>query len=123
MKAFKLRLVTNISAAVKPIKVAIIDTGIDALHPSIRDECHWIPGGTGEKRIRDYAQWVENPKVEDVSGHGTHIAGIILNMTQNVELYIGRFTELGKPNEADKDKVRGRIIKVSRPTHLARGPG
>lgn len=48
------------------IKICIIDSGIDAGHPDLKDQIVRIRGFTGE------------PEQTDVCGHGTHVAGISL---------------------------------------------
>jgi len=65
------------------LKLAILDSGYDANHSYFHDEL----------RIKDKMSWVQGPADDDRSGHGTHIAGIILDLTSNVDLYIGRITE------------------------------
>lgn len=65
------------------LKVAILDTGIDAAHPEIY----------GETRIKSLKSWTGSPPEIDLSGHGTHIASTILSLTRNVDLYIGKVTE------------------------------
>jgi hypothetical protein len=59
-------------------KVAVLDTGVDGTHPSIRG------------MIADYKSFVDEDAMSDQSGHGTHIAGVIIDLTTNVDLYIGK---------------------------------
>lgn len=71
------------------IKVAILDSGIDMTHISIRAR---------KKRIKDIRTWTcgysgAKAKGGDKSGHGTHIAGIILDLAPNVDIYIAQVTE------------------------------
>ncbi|KAH6714536.1 hypothetical protein BKA61DRAFT_734979 [Leptodontidium sp. MPI-SDFR-AT-0119] len=73
------------------IKVAIIDSGIDYNHLEV-----------DQSRIRDWKSWIENSDATvDKVGHGTHIAGIILQLTTNVELYIGKVTDTKKFKRRD----------------------
>ncbi|KAL6906955.1 hypothetical protein GGI43DRAFT_380477 [Trichoderma evansii] len=73
------------------IKVAIIDSGIDYNHLEL-----------DQSRIRDCKSWIENSDASvDKVGHGTHIAGIILQLTTNVELYIGKVTDTKKFKRRD----------------------
>jgi subtilisin family serine protease len=65
------------------LKVAILDTGIDMNHDEI----------FGEERIKECKSWTGTKADEDASGHGTHIASTILNLTRNVDLYIAKVTE------------------------------
>ena len=81
----------------RKIKVAIIDTGVDVHHPSLRDHLWTNPGETGVDKfghskanngidddkngyIDDVHGWNfggGNRDLFDHQGHGTHIAGII----------------------------------------------
>ncbi|KAE8454421.1 hypothetical protein EG329_000043 [Mollisiaceae sp. DMI_Dod_QoI] len=77
----------------RKIKVAVLDTGIDANHPFMSVVSH------GQKRLK-YCQYKDFTKDTldkqgpiDACGHGTHIAGIILEMAPYVELYIARVFE------------------------------
>jgi hypothetical protein len=64
------------------LKLAILDTGIDVRH------CYF----EGQRRIVEVKSWVSGPTDVDRSGHGTHIAGIVLDLTRNVDIYIARVT-------------------------------
>ncbi|MGE3262826.1 MAG: S8 family peptidase [Bacteriovoracia bacterium] len=63
----------KISRGDKKIIVAVIDTGIDATHPDLKDNICRKPG-TDEYGF-DFVTNKKNP--EDKHGHGSHVAGII----------------------------------------------
>ena len=65
------------------LKVAILDSGIDSSHSDFRKN----------RRIKDMVSWVDNEPGVDTCGHGTHIAGIILSLTENVDIYVGKVTQ------------------------------
>jgi Subtilase family/Carboxypeptidase regulatory-like domain len=74
------------------IVVAVIDTGIDATHPALRQNV--LPGGW------DFGMNDADPS--DVEGHGTHVAGDILSVAPSAKLLslkvanaIGSLTESG----------------------------
>lgn len=63
----------KLSKGSKKIVVAVIDTGIDATHPDLKDNM-WRKAG-GDEYGFDFVTGKKNP--EDKHGHGTHVAGII----------------------------------------------
>lgn len=91
------------SGAAKRYKVAILDTGVDTNHPMLRR------GG----RIIKSESFMGDGTALDISGHGTHIAGIIIELTSNVDLYIAKFTNSREYGNDKKEVVRERIIKAS----------
>ncbi|CAI6331913.1 unnamed protein product [Periconia digitata] len=66
------------------IKVAVLDTGVDFAHPGIIGS------------VYDSKSFIDDNTASDNSGHGTHIAGVILDLTTNVDLYIGKVIESSK---------------------------
>ncbi|ROV88919.1 hypothetical protein VSDG_08918 [Cytospora chrysosperma] len=72
------------------IKVAILDTGIDIGHPSIKARI---------ERIKDVRTWVndlggkQDRKTGDSSGHGTHIADLLLDVAPDSDIYIARIAK------------------------------
>lgn len=72
------------------IKVAILDTGLDMRHLFIQ--------ARGE-RIKDIRSWVndldgrQDPSTRDVSGHGTHVTDLLLDVAPDCDVYIARIAE------------------------------
>ena len=56
-----------------PVRVAVIDSGIDAGHPDLKD------------RIAEARSFVGGSAREDASGHGTFVAGLIAAAVDNAE--------------------------------------
>jgi len=55
----------RITAGKPEIRVAVLDTGIDSTHPAL------------SRKVVASVSFTESPVVDDLNGHGTHIAGII----------------------------------------------
>jgi major intracellular serine protease len=75
----------------KNIIVAIIDTGVDVSHPMIRDHLWTNPeyrlNGKGPARgLHGWNFISDNEDISDNHGHGTHIAGIILQQSQTTQV-------------------------------------
>lgn len=82
----KMKLNDNVQT---PVKIAILDSGIDLKHPGIR---------LCRPRIKDVRSWVNGSKGEvdktsgDSLGHGTHVAGLIFAMAPLAEVYVAKIT-------------------------------
>ncbi|OWY55928.1 hypothetical protein AALT_g11255 [Alternaria alternata] len=93
------------------IKIAILDTGIDKSHPQvIKEWYHEVKNNEG--RIRGFKDFVHEDIPKDVSGHGTHIAGIILELSSNTHVYIGRIVESQKKLKHSSKTFRQRLAKA-----------
>jgi subtilisin family serine protease len=98
------------------VKVAVLDTGIDSDHPFIIENWHRPPDN--DKRYHDFTSEMssEQPlKPVDNDGHGTHVAGIILQFAPDVELYVARIGTTRKAMKKD-DRVESRIKDVGVPS-------
>lgn len=74
----------------KKIVVAVIDTGIDAKHPAIKNNLWKKPGSEDEYGF-DYVTGTKNPP--DAHGHGTHVAGIIRALSDVSLMALRYYTE------------------------------
>ncbi|KAI1110422.1 peptidase S8/S53 domain-containing protein [Nemania sp. NC0429] len=77
------------------IKVAILDSGIDIQHPDF--------SGEDRDRIKEKVTFISSDAEVDTAGHGTHVAAIILRLTKNVDLYIGKITN--NPSAIQREHV------------------
>jgi subtilisin family serine protease len=121
----------------KPVRVAILDTGIDISNPYIQK--NW----TSKKLYRDfledddvastlkaddkgysshYVQEVvkliaadRRDQATDLAGHGTHLAGIVLQLTPDASLCVARVLKHNL-NPYDTAKAFRRVALVSSPS-------
>ena len=68
------------------VKIAVFDTGVDPNHTIMDSERiqsvrSWVNGKNGEEEDR----WAG-----DESGHGTHTAGILLDLAPDADLYVAQ---------------------------------
>ena len=117
----------RLSKGSRKLTVAVIDTGIDANHPDLKDNLWTNEGETGldaEGRdkasngidddgngyIDDVHGWnfaFNNNNIRDDHGHGTHIAGIIgasgrarlMGVSPDVSLMVLKYFDPKKPNQ------------------------
>ena len=80
----------QLPSSAPPVKVAVLDTGIDMENDCI--EAH-------KDRISGH-NWLKKPKsklkrLSDLHGHGTHIAGLILDLIPHSELYVAKVADSG----------------------------
>ncbi|KAL7951536.1 pfs domain-containing protein [Trichoderma barbatum] len=88
------------------IKIAILDTGIDMLHPdidarveNIKDKYNWL-SKDGKTNVR---------MVTDRSGHGTFAASLILDYAQDAQLYVAKIAD----NEPSNARVIAKAINYA----------
>ena len=80
-------------------KIAILDTGIDLSHIDMQAQ---------EERIKSVRSWVgggngkEDRKGGDWYGHGTHAAGLLLDIAPQADIYIARIAEGGELKPTDQ---------------------
>jgi len=61
----------------------------------IKKVCRWVDGKNG----------TEDRLGGDISGHGTHIASIVLDIAPNADIYIARVTKTRLLNERQADQI------------------
>ena len=82
----------------KKVRVAVLDTGINASHPDIQKLWHLSanPDERAAQLREHYGDFTTDEKEPgsgppvDEEGHGTHVAGVFLQLADNAELYVGR---------------------------------
>ncbi|WZH48130.1 peptidase S8/S53 domain-containing protein [Fusarium acuminatum] len=87
-----------------PVKIAILDTGIDLDHPDFNQRAkrrskvaaEQLPEKTQKERIMGCKNFTDGPEddVTDDVGHGTHIAGLIMAIAPRAELYIAKVSSV-----------------------------
>lgn len=79
-----------------PVKIAIIDTGIDAKHPILKSLVE-----TGQIRMRS---WITAESGgTDYLGHGTHIAHSLLRVAPRASLFIAQVLKIGSAAELESN--------------------
>jgi len=68
------------------VKIAILDTGIDMTENVIRGY---------KQRIIAQSFLPNENEVQDLHGHGTHAAGLLLRVARNADIYVARITTNG----------------------------
>lgn len=93
-----------------PVKIAVLDTGIDMIHPNLVARSDQI--------VEKY-NWTDknHPKaVKDNSGHGTFVANLLLDYAPGANLYVAKIAKDMSPSPP------GLIAEV-RHFHSLRGKG
>ncbi|RMJ15841.1 hypothetical protein CDV36_004482 [Fusarium kuroshium] len=86
----------------EPIKVAILDSGVNLNDPAIKHRRH---------QIEDTRNWTSDQPYEcdDACGHGTHVTWLILKAAPAVKVYVAKVFEKKKGDS----NVFGQIAQVS----------
>jgi Subtilase family len=73
----------------RPVKVAILDTGLCWQHPEFKE--HIQRGSINKTRCRAFPATLD--PCDDKHGHGTHAASVLLQTAPDIELYIARVAD------------------------------
>ncbi|WQF78837.1 Putative peptidase S8/S53 domain, tetratricopeptide-like helical domain superfamily [Colletotrichum destructivum] len=96
------------------VRVTIIDTGLDKTHPFVIKRRWQDSRQAANKKVALFQDFVtENPSAEaiDEDGHGTFIAGIVLQLAPLVELSIARVATTRASLMKDPD-AEGKVTKA-----------
>ncbi len=77
-----------------PFRVLVVDTGIDLDSPNITldsERVRFAKGGARENK--------------DCDGHGTHIAHLLLRLSQNITLYVHKIAESRKEMGMSAERI------------------
>lgn len=88
------------SSIALPVKIAVLDTGLDVKHPGIMTAMQM---GQIQRVMRSF---VENDKsLQDDCGHGTHIASLISDIAPQAQIYIAKVA--GKQEISPNHNIAG----------------
>ncbi|WQF81022.1 Putative peptidase S8/S53 domain, peptidase S8, subtilisin, Asp-active [Colletotrichum destructivum] len=77
---------------ITPVRVAVLDTGIDMTHPDVEARVERVKGTYNSLTDRHQS------KVHDRNGHGTFTACLILDYAADVELFVAKIAEKDPSN-------------------------
>ncbi|KAK6222241.1 pfs domain-containing protein [Colletotrichum tabaci] len=77
---------------ITPVRVAVLDTGIDMTHPDVEARIERVKGTYNSLTDRHQS------KVHDRNGHGTFTACLILDYAPDVELFVAKIAEKDPSN-------------------------
>ena len=104
----------GIAEGLKKVKIAIIDTGLDGEHPSVLENWTNPNFHTRYKNfLSDDSSEISEIDPEDTCGHGTYVAGIILQLAPDAELCIARVFSSGSAEEFRDHSAKERVVKAS----------
>jgi subtilisin family serine protease len=93
----------------KRVRIAILDTGVDTIHPQIRAarEANRIVAYFPESSVRALDSDSKPPDpFQDHHGHGTHGTSVLLQTAPNAAIYIAKVTD------NDGNLIYDDIVKV-----------
>jgi len=99
------------SASEQPIKVAILDTGIDlpdGLSTWMRKSRYESYSWMGVPEDNDTRQYLPSADQKDPDGHGTHMASVVLDVARNCHLYAVQIA--GARSEACGEETNAAIV-------------
>ncbi|KAK8131669.1 hypothetical protein PG984_008107 [Apiospora sp. TS-2023a] len=80
-----------ITPSLPPVKIAVLDTGVDLNHPDILACAEKI------KAKRNWLRDGANTTVPDLDGHGTFVTSLLLDFAPDADIYIAKIADRGEP--------------------------
>lgn len=82
------RFVDPVLDPVEPVRIAILDSGLDPKNPFlIEDQQQTTPQ---IKEARSFVHGTQPHEIQDEIGHGTHALGLLLKVAPCAEIYVAR---------------------------------
>ena len=82
----------------RPMRIAILDTGIDLNNPVISKT-------ENKSRIIENRSFLPNQSTQDMAGHGTHVAGLILKVAPHADVCVARVFDNRHPDPDGQQRV------------------
>ncbi len=73
--------------SVPPVKIAVLDTGIDLNHPDMQAYADNI------KKKHNWLRQGSKTMVHDVDGHGTFVTSLLLDYAPDAEIYVAKIAD------------------------------
>lgn len=73
---------------VEPVRIAVLDSGCDPRNPLMVTK-----EGCVDPRIKEMRSFIKNTAKDDIqdkSGHGTHVLGLLLNIATHADIYVAK---------------------------------
>jgi hypothetical protein len=104
------------NSTLSPIKIAVLDTGIDKTHPNLV--------AREERIIKKYNWTNEDQKkaVGDNNGHGTFVANLLLDYAPGAQLCVAKIAEDSKPSPPELVAKAGTNLTWPRGRMCNHGP-
>lgn len=99
--------VDPVFALAEPVRIAILDSGLDPEHPSVIEDQQLA--NPRIKEARSFVHGTEPHDIRDKIGHGTHALGLLLKVAPCAEIYVARIAKretLGPGSYNDIAKAR-----------------
>jgi hypothetical protein len=91
------------------VRLAVLDTGVDSTHEFMTD----IKGRPKVHEFKDFtSSSAPNCRAIDTCGHGTHVAGVILQLAPYIELYVARVFENSSHRDDGTASAADRVATV-----------